>query len=434
MGDGERSAAGSALPRFFEKSREERLRMVAEAAGLDDASLAVLTAGDGGMPFERADKMVENAIGTFSLPLGIATNFRINGRDVLIPMVIEEPSVIAAASKGAKAARASGGFEARAAEQYSLGQIQLLGVVDADAAVKRITAAAQEILDAANSCSRTLQEMGCGAKEIACKTVDAPTPMLVAELLVDVGDAMGANIINTMCESVAPRLEELSGGRALLRILSNYSERRMVSARATFLQDAVGGQQVVQDMISAYEFADNDIYRAVTHNKGVLNGVIAVANAAGQDSRAIEAAANAYASRTGRYRPLTSWSADARGDLVGTLEMPLAVGVVGGIVGAHPVSRVCMQILGACTAGDLACIMASVGLAQNYAAMRALATDGIQKGHMRLHARNLALAAGAKPEEIDELVREMISGNKISAHGTRELLDKSRRARDKGAA
>lgn len=423
-------ATGSALSRFRDKSRDEKLRLVAESAGLGEEDLAVLAGGDGGITFERADGMVENAIGTFALPLGVATNFRINGRDVLIPMVIEESSVIAAASNGAKTARAAGGFHASASEQYSIGQIQLLDVADAAAASKKIDAVASELLDIANSKSSTLPKQGRGAKQLTCKTVDAPSgSMLVVELLVDVGDAMGANVTNTMCESVAPRLAELSGGRVLLRILSNYSEQRMAIARAIFPRDAVGGPQVVQDIVAAYEFADNDVYRAVTHNKGVMNGVIAVANALGQDSRAIEAAANAYASKTGRYRPLTSWSVDDRGNLAGVLEMPLAVGIVGGIVKVHPVSRVCMRILGATTAGGLACIMASAGLAQNYAALRALVTDGIQKGHMRLHAKNLALAAGAKLDEIDDIVRDMISQGKVSVQGAKTMLDaKNRRA------
>ncbi len=423
MADKTTTTGSSAIPGFFEKDRNERLKAVADMADLDDDVLGILSGSDGGIVFEQADRMVENAIGTFALPLGIATNFRINGSDTLVPMVIEEPSVIAAASKGAKTARILGGFEAGAAESYCTGQIQLLGVDDAVGAVGRITAAGQKILDLANSKSATLSKMGKGAKKITCRTIEAPSgPMLVAELLVDVGDAMGANVTNTMCEAVAPVLEEISGGRSLLKILSNYSTQRTAWARATFARDAVGGAQVVDDIILAYEFADNDVYRAVTHNKGVMNGVVAVANATGQDSRAVEAAANAYAARTGRYRSLTEWSRNQNGDLVGSLKLPLAVGVVGGVAGVHPAAKACIRILGARTAGGLACIMVSAGLAQNYSALRALATDGIQKGHMKLHARNLAVAAGARPDEVDRISQEMIVKGQVSMQGAKMLL------------
>lgn len=414
--------AASAVPGFFSKPREERLRIVADFAGLSEDELGVLRAADGGVPYSRADQMVENAIGTFSLPLGVATNFRINGADRMVPMAIEEPSVIAAASKGAKAARGAGGFEAEASESYSVGQIQ---VVDADmeSAAGNIRDHAPEILGAANAKSATLSGMGRGAKEVSCREVDAPSGrMLVVEILVDVGDAMGANITNTMCEAVSPLVGELAGGRPLLRILSNYSTRRTASARAVFGRDAVGGDAVVSDMIRAFEFADNDVYRAVTHNKGIMNGIVAVANATGQDGRAIEAAAHAYASETGRYRSLTRWEADAQGNLVGTLRIPLAVGTVGGVAGVHPVARVCMRMLGATSARQLACAMASAGLAQNYGAMRALVTEGIQKGHMRLHARNLAAAAGAAPGQVDEIAAGMVAGGDISLGAARRLL------------
>lgn len=422
----------SAIPRFFEKTRDERLGAISDVAGLGAGDTEALRDASGGLAFEQADNMVENAIGTLATPLGVATNFVVNGRDVLVPMAIEEPSVIAAASKGAKAARGGGGFRATASGTYSIGQIQLLDVTDADAAARRIAERSGDIIALANTKSSTLSKMGRGAKGVSCRTVDAPSGrMLIAELLIDVGDAMGANITNSMCEAVAPLLEDICGGRgarALLRILSNYSTRRTVRAQATFPRDVVGGPGVVSDMISAFEFADCDVYRAVTHNKGVMNGIIAVANATGQDGRAIEAAAHAYACRTGRYRSITQWGRDGRGDLVGTIELPMSVGVVGGVVTVHPVARACMRILGAGSAGELACIMASAGLAQNYAAMRALATDGIQKGHMRLHARNLAVAAGAGPGEVDRVVRKMVSGGAVSMQGARNALASERRA------
>ena len=413
----------SSISKFFEKSRKERLDVVANFANLSTEELEILQNDNGGISFDKADKMVENAIGTFSLPLGIATNFKINGKDYVVPMVIEEPSVIAAASKGAKVARIKGGFEVSADESFSIGQIQVLDV-DIPSAISKIKNSTNEILQLANSKSNTLSKMGKGAKEISYKEIDAPSgKMLIVELLIDVGDAMGANVTNTMCEAVSPLIEKITGGRALLRILSNYSTRRMVKAKAVFEKEAVGGKQVVDDIISAFEFADNDVYRAVTHNKGIMNGIIAVANAVGQDSRAIEAAANAYAAQTGTYRSLSKWSKDDEGNLVGTLEIPLSVGIVGGIANVHPVAKVCAKILGATSAQELACAMTAAGLAQNYSAIRALTTEGIQKGHMRLHARNLASAAGVRPDQIDEIVQKMIEEKKISLDRAKELLE-----------
>jgi hydroxymethylglutaryl-CoA reductase len=413
----------SSISKFFEKTRKERLDIVADFANLSAEELKILQSSDGGISFEKADKMVENAIGTFSLPLGVATNFKINGKDYLVPMVIEEPSVIAAASKGAKIARIRGGFEVAAGESYSIGQIQLLDV-DINSAVKKIQEAKKEILEHANSKSNTLSKMDKGAKKISCKEIDTPLgKMLIVELLIDVGDAMGANVTNTMCEAVSPLLETITGGRALLRILSNYSISRIAKAKAVFDKEAVGGEEAVDDIILAYQFADNDVYRAVTHNKGIMNGIIAVANATGQDSRAIEAAANAYAASSGRYRSLSKWFKDDEGNLVGSLELPLSVGIVGGIINVHPIAKICAKILGVSSASELAGIMTATGLAQNFSAISALATEGIQKGHMRLHARNLAASAGAKPDQIDKIVKQMIKEKKISLDRAKELLD-----------
>jgi len=413
----------SSISKFFEKSRKERLDVVANFANLSEEDLKILQDTDGGISYDKADKMVENAIGTFSLPLGVATNFQINGKDYVIPMVIEEPSVIAAASKGAKVARIKGGFQVTADESYSIGQIQILNV-DVDSAMQKINSSSDEILKLANSKSNSLPKMNKGAKEISCKEIDTPAgKMLIAELLIDVGDAMGANITNTMCEAVSPLIEEITGGKTLLRILSNYSTRRMVKAKAVFEKEAVGGEQVVDNIILAFEFADNDVYRAVTHNKGIMNGTIAVANAVGQDSRAIEAAANAFAAKSGKYRSLSKWSKDDEGNLVGELEIPLSVGIVGGIANVHPVAKVCTKILGAESAQELACVMTATGLAQNYSAIRALSTEGIQKGHMRLHARNLAAAAGATPDQIDGIVQKMIEEKKISLDRAKELVE-----------
>ena len=377
----------SSISKFFEKTLKERLSVVADFSDLSQDELKIIEDATGGISFEKADNMIENAIGTFSLPLGIATNFRINGKDYLIPMVIEEPSVIAASSKAAKTARIHDGFKAEADESYSIGQIQVVNT-DVQAAIPKIIGASHDILNLANEQSNTLSKLGKGAKEISCKDIETDSGhMLIVELLIDVGDAMGANVTNTMCEAVAPMIEKLSGGKTLLRILSNYSTKRMVRASAVFDKDEIGGEGVVDDMILAFQFADNDTYRAVTHNKGVMNGVIAVANATGQDSRAIEAAAHAYASKTGSYRSLTKWEKDGNGNLVGNFELPLSVGIVGGVIQHHPIAKICTKILGVSTAQELSCVIAVVGLAQNFSAMRALATEGIQKGHMKLHAR-----------------------------------------------
>ncbi|TRZ69673.1 MAG: hydroxymethylglutaryl-CoA reductase, degradative, partial [Nitrosopumilaceae archaeon] len=361
----------SSISKFFEKTRKERLDIVGNFANLSAEELEILQSNDGGISFEKADNMVENAIGTFSLPLGVATSFKINGKDYLVPMVIEEPSVIAAASKGAKIARIRGGFEATADESYSIGQIQVLDA-DINLAVKKILESSKEILNLANSKSNTLSKMNKGAKEVSCKEIDTPLgKMLIVELLIDVGDAMGANITNTMCEAISPLLEKITGGRTLLRILSNYSTRRIAKATAVFDKKEIGGEDVVDDIILAYQFADNDVYRAVTHNKGIMNGIIAVANATGQDSRAIEAAANAYAARSGQYRSLSKWTKDNNGNLIGSLELPLSVGIIGGIANVHPIAKVCMKILRVSSAQELACVMTATGLAQNYSAIRA---------------------------------------------------------------
>ena len=380
----------SSIPKFFEKSHEEKLDIICNFSDLNDEELNHLKNATGGLDFEYANKMIENAIGTFSLPLGIATNFKINNVDYLVPMVIEEPSVIAAASKAAKIARVHGGFTAKVDGNISIGQIQVLDV-NIQESISILNSNSNQIVELANSASKTLPKLGKGAKEIQCKEIKTSTSsMLIVELMIDVGDAMGANVTNTMCETVAPLIEKLTGGKTLLRILSNYSTKRMVSVSATFDKDSVGGEQVVDDMISAYEFADNDVYRAVTHNKGVMNGTISVANATGQDSRAIEAAAHAYASHTGRYRSLTHWSKNNDGHLVGKFEIPLSVGIVGGVTNNHPIAKICTKILNLKNVQELSCGIASTGLAQNFAAMRALATEGIQKGHMRLHARKQA--------------------------------------------
>ena len=403
----------SRLPRFREKDRAGRIEAVRDAAGNLDVS-----ALDGGITFAQADRMVENALGVMSTPLGVATNFTVNGRDVLVPMVVEEPSVVAAASKSALACRGTGGFSASCDDSISAGQVQVVGA--GPGAAGRIKDAAGRILEAANACSRTLPKRGGGARSVSARTISAPSgPMLIVEISVDTIDAMGANIINTMCEAVSPIIEEAAGGRAVLRVLSNYNTDRVAAASAVFPADVLG-DDAVRDMVLAYEFADNDVYRAVTHNKGVMNGIIAVAAATGQDTRAIDAAAHAWAARSGRYRSLTAWSRNEAGDLAGSISVPMPVGIVGGIIRVHPTARACLDILGMRSARELAEVMAAVGLAQNFGAMRALATVGIQKGHMRLHARNVAAAAGVPPDMIDRVAAAMADG-KVTAERARTL-------------
>jgi hydroxymethylglutaryl-CoA reductase len=412
--------ADSSIPKFHEKSREERIKTVASFSGLSKEDIMILK--NGGLSFNEANNMIENAIGTISFPLGIATNFRINGKDYLIPMAIEEPSVIAAASKAAKMAKKQGGFTMKADDSYSIGQIQVVDV-KVKSAISNVMRSEKEILKLANSKSKTLSKMGKGAKQITCKKVKSDSgSMLIVELLIDVGDAMGANVTNTMCEGVAPLIEKLTGGRVVLRILSNYSTKRLVRGTAIFDKKELGGQETVDNIILAYQFAANDPYRAVTHNKGIMNGIIAVANATGQDIRAIEAAAHAYASRTGRYSSLTEWKKNKNGNLVGKIELPMSVGIVGGIVNVHPMIKVCTKILGIKSAKELACIIGAVGLAQNLSAIRALASEGIQKGHMKLHAKNIAASAGITPDKIKEVTNRMIKEGNISVHRAKEIL------------
>ncbi|MFQ5921035.1 MAG: hydroxymethylglutaryl-CoA reductase, degradative [Nitrososphaerales archaeon] len=420
--------------KFYEMSRKQRLDFLKRFTGLSKEDLRTLRSGS--LSFTAANSMVENVIGTAPYPLGTATGFLINGKEYMVPMAIEEPSVIAAASKGAKMAGARGGFAASADPSVMMGQIQVVGLKDGDdaddgpaGAGERILAARERILEAANAKSRTLSRIGAGAKDLSYRIVDTPERggrMLIVELGIDVKDAMGANVVNTMCEAVAPIIEELAGGRVLLRILSNYAAKRLARAEAVFGREELGGSDVVDGILLAYAFAAADQYRCTTHNKGVMNGIIAVANATGQDTRAIEAGAHSFACRDGKYNPLTRWTRNAADDLVGSIELPLAVGTVGG-ASIHPVARTCLKILRVRSAQELACVMASVGLAQNLAALRALVTEGIQKGHMRLHARHLAMMAGADEMHVDA-VAERISGEKnVTLQRARQVLRELRK-------
>lgn len=412
----------SQISGFYKLRPEERLKVVKEFAGLTEEE-AELVARTGALRIEQADKMIENVIGTMEVPLGIATNFLINGQDHLIPMATEEPSVVAAASNAAKMAREKGGFHATTTEPVMIGQIQLTGVSDPFGARMQILARREEILALANKQDPTLVRLGGGAKDIEVRVLDSQEPMVAVHLLVNCLDAMGANAVNTMAEAVAPLVEELTGGRVYLRIISNLAVYRLARARAVFGRETIGGEEVVEGILKAYAFAVSDPFRAVTHNKGIMNGITAVVLATGNDTRAVEAGAHAYASINGGYKPLTRYEMNRDGDLVGTIELPLAVGLVGGATAVHPVAKANVKILGVKTARGLAEVMASVGLAQNFAALRALATEGIQKGHMALHARNIAVMAGAKGADIDKIAEQLVRERKVRLDRAKELLE-----------
>ena len=413
----------SRISGFHRLSREERIRAVAEFAGLTPGDVEMLRAGSGLTP-EAADLMSENVIGLMQLPLGVATNFLVNGKDYLVPMAIEEPSVIAAASNAARIARLRGGFRASADRSVTVGQIQVTGVSDPFAALQRVREHGEDLLKIANGTNPTLLKVGGGALELTGRVIDTERGrMLIIELLVDVKDAMGANTVNTMAEEIAPYVEGLAGGRVRLRILSNLATHRMARAWATFDAEATGGPDIVEGILDAYAFANADPYRCATHNKGVMNGVVAVALATGNDTRALEAGAHTYASLGGRCRSLTRWETNKSGDLVGSIEIPAAVGTIGGATSSHPIARLSLKILGVGSAQELASVMASVALAQNFAALRALVREGIQKGHMKLHARNLAVMAGATPEILDEVVGRLYKLKRITYDDAVRIVD-----------
>ena len=405
----------SRLTGFYNRPLEERIEQVARRAELTEDETTTLR-GAMGLSLTRADQMIENVVGLHSLPLGVAVNFVVNGRDVLVPMVIEEPSVVAGASFAAKLARAGGGFQAITTAPEMIGQLQVLDVADPHSARFDLLAAREELLALANETDPVIVGLGGGAQDLEVRIFEQTPagPMLVVHLIFDCRDAMGANTVNTACESLAPRIEQITGGRVGLRILSNLADHRLARARCTVPVEALAfgdfsGERVAQGIVEAWAFAAADPYRAATHNKGIMNGVDAVVIATGNDWRAVEAGAHAYAARSGRYTSLSTWARDAEGNLAGTLEMPLAVGIVGGATRVHPTAQVALKILGVQTAQELAEIIASVGLAQNLAALRALATEGIQRGHMRLHARQVAIAAGATGDEVAQVVERLVA-------------------------
>ena len=437
------------LPRLRSLPIEQRLDAVAGATGLSDADVAAARAGLG---LEQAGHMIENVVATYSLPMGVAENFRVNGRDLLVPMVVEEASVVAACSYAAKLARARGGFTAAATDPIMIGQIQTLEVPDLDAALARIAAEGPALVEWLNTGNASTRSTHARAVDIEARVVASTPdrgartadreqieadrglpsavggPFLVVHVLYACGDAMGANLINTACEALAPRIEALTGGRVNLRILSNYSTRRMASARceipvAALSEDAAEARAAAERIVEASVFAECDPYRAVTHNKGVMNGIDAVLLATGNDWRAVEAAAHAWAARDGRYGSMTRWRLNPAGDaLVGEIELPMAVGTVGGATRSHPSAQVALKILGVNGARELAQVIVCVGLAQNFGAIRALAMEGIQRGHMGLHARQVAIAAGATGDQIERVAAQMVNEGNVRAARARELV------------
>jgi hydroxymethylglutaryl-CoA reductase len=427
--------ATSRIVGFYNLPLGQRANEIATAAGLSPEELAIFQTMN--LSLDQADHMVENAIGVFGLPLGIGLNFIVNGREVLIPMAIEESSVIAAASFGAKLARAGGGFTVTTTQPEMIGQIQILDVKDLAAASMRLYEHKAELLAEADKVDLFLKKRGGGARDLEVRLIaESPIgPFLVVHLIYNVQDAMGASAVNNACELLAPRMEEITGGRAHLKILSDLADRRLAKATCKvpamdLAFESVGkkgnssftGEEVRDKIIEAWAFAEADPYRAATHNKGIMNGVDAVLIATGNDFRATEAGAHAYAARKGRYTSLSTWGKDADGNLIGELEMPMAVGITGGVSKAHPAIKAVLKLMDVKTSADLAGIIVSVGLAQNLAAQRALATEGIQRGHMYLHARQVAIAAGAVGDMVEKVAVQMVTDRVIRISRAEEIL------------
>jgi hydroxymethylglutaryl-CoA reductase len=409
---------------FYKLPIDKRIEFVKNFSGLNDEEIKLFYSC---LDMKIADKMIENVLGTFELPLGVAVNFLINGKDYLIPMAIEESSVVAAASNAAKIARVKGGFKTQCTEPLMIGQIQILNIKDVVDAANKILKKKNEILILANEQDKVLLKFGGGARDLEVRILDSPLgKMIVVHLIVDVRDAMGANAVNTMCEALAPMLEEVSGGKVRLRILSNLADRRIVKAKAVFDKEKMGGEHVVDAFLESYTLAAIDPYRAATHNKGIMNGIDALIIATGNDFRAIEAGAHAYAARNGQYTSFSKYYKDKDGNLVGELEIPMAIGIIGGAGNIHPKAILCKKILGIKTAKELSEIAVCLGLAQNFAAVFALSTVGIQKGHMSLHAKNIAVMAGAKGDEIDIVADKMVKEGKIKLDRAEEILKEIR--------
>ena len=412
----------SSISGFYKLSPRDRLALVKQFADLSDTECNLLQ-NTGSLPLDLADHMIENVVGAIPIPLGIGVNFLINKRDYLIPMATEEPSVVAAASYAAKMVRDGGGFHTSSTPPVMIGQIQAVGMEDPEAAKLSVLAAKQEILKKANEQDPLLASVGGGAKDLEAKVIQTTVgPMMITELHVDCRDAMGANAVNTMAEAVAPMIEELTGGTVYLRIITNLATKRLAKAWCTVPKESVGGEEIVDGIVNASAFAAADPYRAATHNKGAMNGIIAVILATGNDHRAIEAGAHAYAALKGRYTSLSTWEKDANGNLAGTIELPMAVGLIGGAVRTHPIAKIAIKILGVKTANEFGEVCAAVGLAQNLGALRALAHEGIQRGHMSLHARNIAVAAGVPEGLVERVAERMVKERKVRMDRAKELM------------
>ncbi|MBC8719641.1 hydroxymethylglutaryl-CoA reductase, degradative [Ochrobactrum sp. Marseille-Q0166] len=428
-----RQDVNSRLENMRNLSPAERLAKVADAVSLSPEEVDVLS--HAGLPIDLANGMIENVIGLFELPIGIATNFTVNGRDYLIPMAVEEPSVVAAASYMARIARKCGGFQTSSTGPLMRAQVQVLKLGDPHGARIRVLQEREAIIMAANAKDKVLISLGGGCKDIEVHIFEDTQvgPMIAVHLIVDVRDAMGANTVNTMAETVAPLIEKITGGVVRLRILSNYADLRLARAMVSLTPEALktdeyDGERIANGIVEACAFAIVDPYRAATHNKGIMNGIDPIVIATGNDWRAIEAGAHVWASRSGRYTSLTRWEIDVKGNLIGTLEMPMALGLVGGATKTHPAARAALKVLGVQTAQELAEVTVAVGLAQNMAALRALATEGIQKGHMALHARNIAIVAGATGEEVDKVAAALTANHDVRVDRAKELLEGMRNA------
>ena len=419
----------SRLSGFHKLPVADRLGTVSRMMRLTNEEISALQ-GDG-LSTEMANQMIENAIGTFSLPLGLGLNMQVNGRDYIVPMAVEEPSVVAAVSFAAKIAREGGGFTAEADDPVMIGQVQVTGYGDPSEASKALVAHKEQILALANSFHPAMLARGGGAKDIEVRVLPAPEgargePILVLHLYIDTQEAMGANLINTMCEGVAPFVEQLTGGKVFLRILSNLADRRLARASvripvASLADFDLPGESIAEGIVQASRFAQADPYRAATHNKGVMNGIDSVAIATGQDWRSIEAGAHAFACRDGQYRPLSTWTLE-EGHLVGRIELPLALGTVGGPIKVHPQVQAAIKVLRVSSARELSMVMAAVGLAQNFAAVRALGSIGIQKGHMALHARSVAVTAGARGHWVEMVANALVKAGQVKVEKAKEVL------------
>jgi hydroxymethylglutaryl-CoA reductase len=416
------SEFSSNISGFYKLSIEERQQVIAKLVKLNNDDLKILK-NIGYFTPSQLDTLIENVIGSFQLPMGIACNFKINDNDYLIPMVIEEPSVVAGASNAAKIARKRGGFYSEKVKSIMISQIQLTDLEDIKVAKTNISKNKSKILKLANKQDPVLIELNGGALDLEIREITTRKgAMIVVHLLVDVRDAMGANVVNTMAEAIAPLIEEISGGKVNLKIVSNLATHRIAKCKAVFDKELLGGEKVVDGILNAYDFACADPYRAATHNKGIMNGITALALATGNDNRALEAGAHAYASLSGQYSPLSQFKLDDNGNLIGELELPLAFGTIGGMTKVHPMARISLKILGVRSAEELSQVAVALGLAQNLAALRALAAEGIQKGHMKLHSRNIAKLAGAPDTLIERVAKKLIEDNKIRVDYAKEIL------------